>query len=85
MGNNDNNRPRGGIKVINAALFRMGTKSMSEAYKILGYNAHHGIDNPFGAPWEMLEEAAMLKWPHVVGKKGSGQACGRSHWDATWG
>ena len=85
MAESDNTRPSGGIKIINAALFRMGTKSMAEAYKILGYNPHHGIYDPFNVPWDLLGEAAELKWPRVVGKKGSGRACGRSHWDAVWG
>lgn len=34
-----------GLKVINAGLFRMGTKSMAEAYKILGLRTHHALDD----------------------------------------
>ena len=32
-----------GLKVINAGLFRMATKSMARAYQILGLKMHHGL------------------------------------------
>lgn len=47
-----------GLKIINASLFRMGTKSMSEAYKILGYRTHHALDNVMDNPWGLVERAA---------------------------
>ncbi|KAJ7246381.1 hypothetical protein C8J57DRAFT_1724795 [Mycena rebaudengoi] len=53
-----------GLKVINASLFRMGTKSMAQAYKILGYKTHHGLlEDVMDTPWSLLEKAAEATWP----------------------
>ncbi|KAI1254621.1 hypothetical protein MGN70_003635 [Eutypa lata] len=54
-----------GLVVIHAALFRMGTKSMADAYNLLGYQADHGQYDVIGNPWVRLEEAAEAKWPWV--------------------
>ncbi|VUC30660.1 unnamed protein product [Clonostachys rosea] len=77
-------KPAGGIKIINASLFRMGTKSMAEAYKILGYRTHHAIDDPSNVPWDLLEEAAEGKWPEMPGARPR-RPYTRSDWDAIWG
>ncbi|CAH0051059.1 unnamed protein product [Clonostachys solani] len=77
-------KPVGGIKIINASLFRMGTKSMAEAYKILGYRTHHAIDDPSTVPWHLIEEAAEGKWPNVPGARPR-RPYTRSDWDAIWG
>ncbi|KAK8075414.1 hypothetical protein PG997_010077 [Apiospora hydei] len=80
-------------KVIHAALFKMGTRSMAEAYKILGYHAHHGMDDIWGNPWEKLEKAAEAKWPVFVGPNASPAAADssptpkpftREQWDELW-
>ncbi|CAI6013947.1 unnamed protein product [Clonostachys chloroleuca] len=74
----------GGIKIINASLFRMGTKSMAEAYTILGYRTHHAIDDPVTVPWGLIEEAAEGKWPDVPGARAR-RPFTRSDWGAIWG
>ncbi|KAK7962020.1 uncharacterized protein PG986_002845 [Apiospora aurea] len=80
-------------KVIHAALFKMGTRSMAEAYKILGYHAHHGMDDLWGNPWEKLEKAAEAKWPVLAGPNASSAAADstpppkpftREQWDELW-
>ncbi|KAI0870673.1 hypothetical protein GGS24DRAFT_474505 [Hypoxylon argillaceum] len=58
----------GGLKIINASLFRMATKSMAQAYVILGYRAHHGLlEDVTDTPWELLEKAADATWPGIPG------------------
>jgi len=58
--------PETGLKVINASLFRMGTKSMARAYQILGYKTHHGLlETVFEGPWVQIEQAAEATFgPH---------------------
>ncbi|KAK3988756.1 hypothetical protein QBC44DRAFT_328857 [Cladorrhinum sp. PSN332] len=52
-----------GLKVIHAALFRMGTKSSAEAYKLLGYKVHHGLlEDVTETPWAQIEQAAEATW-----------------------
>jgi hypothetical protein len=55
-----------GLKIIHAGLYRTATKSMTEAYRILGYNAHHALDNVWAVPWTRLEQAAEATWPHLA-------------------
>ena len=44
--------PGKGLQVIHVALYCMGTKSCAEAYKILGYKAHHALnESVFESPW----------------------------------
>ncbi|KAK8016758.1 hypothetical protein PG993_014947 [Apiospora rasikravindrae] len=78
-------------KVIHAALFKMGTRSMAEAYKILGYHTHHGMDDIWGNPWEQLEKAAEAKWPAFAGPNAGPAAAAstpkpftREQWDELW-
>ncbi|KAI1121767.1 hypothetical protein F5Y10DRAFT_255620 [Nemania abortiva] len=73
-----------GLQVIHAGLFRTGTKSMAEAYKILGYKTHHALDDPFGSPWAGVERAAEATWPGVDGARPR-PAFTREDWDALWG
>ncbi|KAK8061987.1 hypothetical protein PG994_008353 [Apiospora phragmitis] len=54
-------------QVIHAALFKMATRSMAEAYKILGLHTHHGMDDIWGNPWEQLEKATEVTWPAFAG------------------
>ncbi|CAH0024412.1 unnamed protein product, partial [Clonostachys rhizophaga] len=77
-------KPAGGIKIINASLFRMGTKSMAEASTILGYRTHHAIDDPSTVPWHLIEEAAEGKWPDVPGARPR-RPYTRPDWDVIWG
>ncbi|KAK4241544.1 hypothetical protein C8A03DRAFT_41031 [Achaetomium macrosporum] len=78
---------RPGLKIINAALPRMGTKSMALAYQTLGFKAHHGLlEEPFDTPWSLLEEAAEATWAGVT----SAPSCPRppytrQDWDRLWG
>lgn len=59
-----------GLQVIHAGLFRTATKSMAEAYKILGYKTHHALDdNPQHTPWVKIEQAAEATWPGVCGSR----------------
>lgn len=78
-----NDRP--GLKVINAGLFRMGTKSMAYAYQILGYKTHHGLlEDVTASPWTQLEQAAEATWPSVPEARPR-PPFGRADWDALWG
>ena len=61
--------PRRGLRVIHVVLFRMATKSSAEAYRILGYKTHHGLDDVFGMPWPLLEKAAEATWPDASGAR----------------
>ncbi|CAI6095162.1 unnamed protein product [Clonostachys chloroleuca] len=78
-----------GLEIITASMFRMGTSSMSEAFKILGYNPHHGLDDSRKIPWVQIEEAAEGKWPSTSDASGvrrrrrSGKYT-RQEWDAVW-
>ncbi|KFH41717.1 hypothetical protein ACRE_075630 [Hapsidospora chrysogenum ATCC 11550] len=54
-----------GLAVIHVALFRMGTRSIAEAYRILGYKTHHGTEHTLGNPWAQVEHAADATWPDV--------------------
>jgi hypothetical protein len=63
----------------------MGTKSCSEAYKILGYKAHHALDESvFESPWPLLEQAAEATWPEAPGAKPRPRFT-RADWDELWG
>ncbi|KAK4108035.1 hypothetical protein N656DRAFT_784566 [Canariomyces notabilis] len=75
-----------GIKIINAALFRMGTKSMAHAYQILGFNPHHGLlEGTMDSPWTQLEQAAEATWPFVPEAPAVPRPpFRRSDWDAIW-
>ncbi|KAI0099722.1 hypothetical protein GGR51DRAFT_534906 [Nemania sp. FL0031] len=72
-----------GLQVIHAGLFRTGTKSMAEAYEILGYKTHHGLDSPSDNPWLGVERAAEATWPGVDGARPR-PAFTRDDWDALW-
>ncbi|KAI6082149.1 hypothetical protein F4821DRAFT_247760 [Hypoxylon rubiginosum] len=74
-------------KIINASLFRMGTKSMAQAYIMLGYKTHHALlEGVFDTPWNLLEQAAEATWPSVPGGPTSPRRPNsRADWDAIWG
>ncbi|KAK4040039.1 hypothetical protein C8A01DRAFT_46611 [Parachaetomium inaequale] len=78
-----------GLQIINAALPRMGTKSMALAYQTLGFKAHHGLlEEPFDTPWPLLEEAAEATWPDVHGPHAPSRPrppYARQDWDRLWG
>ncbi|KAK7985605.1 hypothetical protein PG988_003227 [Apiospora saccharicola] len=71
---NETTQESGPPKVIHAALFKMGTRSLAEAYKILGYHTHHGLDDLWGNPWEKIEKASEATWPAFA-----------EQWDDIWG
>jgi hypothetical protein len=74
-----------GLKIINAGLFRMATKSMAIAYGILGYKTHHGLlENVLDSPYPFLEEAAEATWPTVPGAR-KRAPFDRKDWDRIWG
>ncbi|KAI9146869.1 putative efflux pump antibiotic resistance protein [Paramyrothecium foliicola] len=73
-----------GLVIIHVALFRMGTRSLAEAYKILGYKVHHGMDDVFGNPYNLLEQAAESTWPRVPGARPRAKF-ERKDWDGLWG
>ncbi|OTA63179.1 hypothetical protein K449DRAFT_405308 [Hypoxylon sp. EC38] len=73
-----------GLRVIHVALFRMATRSLAEAYRILGYKTHHGLDDVFGMPWDLLEKAAEASWPATPGARPRGPFT-RADWDEIWG
>lgn len=73
--------------VINAGLFKTGTASMAEAYRILGLRSHHGLDLlNLQEQWVQLERAAEAKWPTVPGARRPQQpAFTRADWDKLFG
>ncbi|KAI1292919.1 hypothetical protein F5Y03DRAFT_402734 [Xylaria venustula] len=73
-----------GLVVIHAALFRMGTKSFAEAYRLLGYKVHHRVKDVRGNPWVLIEKAAEATWPSVPGATPR-QPFTRQDWDSLWG
>ncbi|KAI8635260.1 hypothetical protein F5Y19DRAFT_5533 [Xylariaceae sp. FL1651] len=72
-----------GLSVIHASLFRMGTRSMTAAYRTLGYRVDHGMDNRLN-PWELLEEAAEATFPHAPDVRPRPPHT-REDWDRLWG
>ena len=74
----------GGLKIIHASLFRMGTKSMATAYNMLGFKTHHGLlENVFTTPYILLEQAAEATFP-MPGMKNRPPFT-RADWDRLWG
>ena len=74
-----------GLKVINAGLFRMATKSMARAYIILGFKTHHGLlEDVTESPWALIEAAAEATWPNVPGAS-TRPPHTRADWDKIWG
>ncbi|KAI1423133.1 hypothetical protein F5Y12DRAFT_786233 [Xylaria sp. FL1777] len=72
------------LVIIHAALFRMGTTSLAQAYRILGYKVHHGVDDIRGNPWILIERAAEATWPSIPGAT-QRQPYTRKDWDNLWG
>lgn len=74
-----------GLLIINAGLFRSGSKSMALAYQILGFKTHHGLlEKVTDTPWVQLEAAAKATWPANT-ENPSRQPFTRPDWDALWG
>lgn len=74
-----------GLQIINAGLFRTGTKSMARAYQILGFATHHGLlEKVTDTPWVQLEQAAEATWPKAPGARPR-EPYARADWDAIWG
>ncbi|KAI1349095.1 hypothetical protein F5Y01DRAFT_317140 [Xylaria sp. FL0043] len=81
MADQANATPTGGLKIITGSFYRMGTRSLGEAYSILGYKVHHGLDDIRGNPWTVMEHAAEAKWP----RNGYGRPpMTREEWDIAW-
>lgn len=74
-----------GLRVIHVALFRMATRSSAEAYRILGYKTHHGLDDVFGMPWPLLEKAAEATWSDSSSGARPPPRFTRADWDELWG
>lgn len=85
-----------GLKIIHAGLYRTGTMSMTEAYRILGYNPHHARDNLYTIPWPLVENATEATYPHIAslpnythkgpdGKPTPRPPFTREDWQALWG
>ncbi|KAI0422829.1 hypothetical protein F5X98DRAFT_325263 [Xylaria grammica] len=74
-----------GLKVIHASLFRMATKSMAQAYTILGYKVNHALLlDTMETKWNMIEHAAEATWPTVPGATPRPPFT-REDWDEIWG
>lgn len=60
---------------------------MALAYKILGYNTHHGLlESVTETPWPLLVAAADATWPHnPTAPSPPLTPFTRSDWDALWG
>lgn len=73
-----------GLAIVHIALYRMGTRSMAEAYRILGYKAHHvHDDNVLGQPWQVVEQAAEATWQGVSGAQPR-PPFKRQDWEKLW-
>jgi hypothetical protein len=83
-GDFNNNHAGKGLVVIHVALFRMATRSLAEAYRILGYKTHHGVEDILGNPWDEIEQAAEATWPTVPNARPRSRFTG-SDWDNLWG
>ncbi|KAF4338435.1 efflux pump antibiotic resistance [Fusarium beomiforme] len=86
--NDDNSSD--GLKIIHAGLYRTGTASMAEAYRILGYKAHHALHNEWHEPWDKLEQAAEAAYPHLrhlpdYTHNGLRPSFTRGDWQCLWG
>ncbi|KAF9778535.1 hypothetical protein IL306_003757 [Fusarium sp. DS 682] len=82
--------PSDGLKIIHAGLYRTGTASMAEAYRILGYKAHHALGNEWHEPWDTLEQAAEATYPHLAQfpdytHDGPRPTFIREDWQSLWG
>jgi hypothetical protein len=73
-----------GLKILHAGLFRMGTHSLAQAYRVLGFKTFHALDDPWNVNWVKLEEAAEATWPTVPNARPSPPFT-RDDWDALWG
>lgn len=75
-------REKRDVELLHASMQRMGTMSMAEAYRILGYNPHHYWANPSkDTAWDVFERAVDGKWPGVVGAKPGRKLYDRADWD----
>jgi hypothetical protein len=75
----------GDLKIINASLFRMATKSMAQAFIILRIKTHHGLlEDVTETPWSLIEQAAEATWPHVPNATAR-PPHQRADWQAIWG
>ncbi|OAQ60761.1 efflux pump antibiotic resistance protein [Pochonia chlamydosporia 170] len=84
QGNLNNVHDGKGLVVIHVALFRMATRPLAEAYRILGYETHHGVEDILGNPWVEIEQAAEATWPTVPNARPRSRFT-RSDWDNLWG
>ncbi|KAI0467129.1 hypothetical protein F4859DRAFT_495217 [Xylaria cf. heliscus] len=74
-----------GLKIIHASLFRMATKSMAQAYTILGFNVNHALLlSTMETKWNTMELAAEAKWPTIPGATPR-PPFKRADWDELWG
>ncbi|KAJ3484359.1 hypothetical protein NLG97_g7073 [Lecanicillium saksenae] len=73
-----------GLQVIHVALYRMATRSLAEAYRILGYKTHHGIEDILGNPWVGIEKAVEGTWPSIPNARPQARFT-RQDWDELWG
>jgi hypothetical protein len=74
-----------GIQIINAGLWRTGSKSMALAYARLGFKAHHGLNHDMmDEPWDLLEKAAEATFPKAPGARPH-SPFQRVDWDELWG
>ncbi|KAI0184091.1 hypothetical protein EV127DRAFT_505611 [Xylaria flabelliformis] len=74
-----------GLKIIHASLFRMATKSMAEAYTILGFKVNHVLLlNAMETKWNMIEQAAEATWPTAPGAAPR-PPFKKEDWDELWG
>lgn len=72
--------------VIHASLSRMGTMSMSEAYKTLGLRAHHVLTGSDAEnDWKAYLRAVDGKYPHLPGADPTARPFTRADWDAVRG
>lgn len=63
----------------------MATSSLAEAYRILGWKVHHGLDDIDSNPWNAIERAAEATWPFVAPEiVPSRPLFTRKDWDEAW-
>ncbi|KAI0203529.1 hypothetical protein F4808DRAFT_416958 [Astrocystis sublimbata] len=77
--------PGDGLKIIHASLFRMATKSMAQAYTILGFKVNHALLlSTMEVDWNGMERAAEATFPTAPGATPR-PPFKRADWDELWG
>lgn len=74
------------IKVLSLGLPRTASASLTAAYRILGYNAQHGMDELENIRFhKAIADAAEATYPNVFSTGKTERVLTMAEWDAVWG